>query len=641
MKNKYSITSLNEVNIDQLIKELITPGIAPQNTSLTDFTPIYDYMGVSPITIILELTESEAQELKNNPLVENISEQTDQKASHFDVTRTINSTYSSTNNSIHQNWGMSRCNSISALPPWDNNFTHYKTGSGVDVLIIDSGIIPNHPEFLNTNGVSRLVKENWSYFYPITSSKNISVSFSYNNYVMNEVLDPTIYVVSDKPNGNGTTTYRTEVYSFNLDGSTVNDPLFIGPAIGAPFSSTYVSRNGATTGTVTLSVYGGNRSEFSTTQNVMYYWSGRNLNINGVITRTKYNTQTNDEFFYNDTNGHGTHCTGTVAGSAYGWATDARIYTMHIDLDNDLGGYSSLTPALIEVYNLILSWHNRKKLKTVFRPTVTNNSYGYDNNVLNDVNLAVKSLVDSGVHFIHSAGNSSAFITVPTDPTFNRYRVGSNNKNYISQENSPCWPNYLWSSQDNNPVICVGALGDYDSTRPHTRAIYSNYGPGVSFYAPGTWIVSSNYTNTGAVYPGSTSFFCIKYSGTSMAGPQVAGILATLLEDRPTLTPLSAKSLLIQNCIVGAISGHDDIYTGGGLYNNTRMYTLSGGGNLTLSKYPANYIVVDSANQSNFAKYLGNCYAKNIQVALSGITYNSSLYYMNNSTDLAFGSTCP
>jgi len=313
-----------------------------------------------------------------------------------------------------------------------------------------------------------------------------------------------------------------------------------------------------------------------------------------------------------------------------------------VSIAGDPNSYPSNNIAILEVYNLIKNWHDSKKLNPVFRPTVTNNSYGYTNYVDNGVNLAVKSMVDSGIHFIHSAGNEACFITTPTDPTFNSYRLGRSNTNCISQENSPCWPVSLWTNQTDNPVICVGALGDYDNSRPHTRALYSNYGPGVSLYAPGTWIMSADFSNRGALYPGSNSFYSIKYNGTSMAGPQVAGILATLLQDRPTLSPLSAKLLLMQNCLIGAISGNDSFYSGTDTrFNNTRSYTLSGGANLTISKYPANYIVVDSANQLNFAKYLNNCYTKVTQVPLSGFTYNSNLYYMNNSDDLAFGNTCP
>jgi hypothetical protein len=126
-----------------------------------------------------------------------------------------------------------------------------------------------------------------------------------------------------------------------------------------------------------------------------------------------------------------------------------------------------------------------------------------------------------------------------------------------------------------------------------------------------------------------------------MAGPQVAGILATVLEDHPTLSPMQAKLLLFENCVVGAISAtNDSLFTGGGSYNDTRLYSLSGGNNYTLLKYPAKRIVPNLQSGENFAKYLSACYVKVGQVDLKSVTYGSNLGYMNTSNDLTISTTC-
>jgi subtilisin family serine protease len=643
MKKEYFITCNTEEDIDKLIKELITPGLAPENTNLYDFLPITDYMGYSPNIIQIHLSEEEKEEIKNVPYVISIEEVSYENVRLNTRSRIINSTYSSANTVGHENWGMARCNSISALPPWDNNFTHHRTGSGVDVIIIDSGIIPDHPEFLDNSGNSRVIKENWSFYHPLTSNNNLNVSFNGTNFVIDGAQGDTVYVVSDKTQG--TVVYRTQIYNFILDGTTtLGKPFYIGTSIGNAFNSVYVSNNGATTGTVSLTVFGADKPEYTSSQNLMYYWDGSNTARNGVITRTKYNTQNDDNLFYNDTNGHGTHCTGTVAGSAYGWATDANIYSVHINFTGDSQGYSGSSSGIIEVYSLISNWHTSKRNSSnpsiSGRPSVTSNSYSWPY-IITSVNDALRNMVNNGVHFIHSAGNETAFITVPTDPTFNAIRIKNNGTTGVSQETSPCWPTNSWTSQYDNPVVCVGALGDYNDNRPHTRAIYSNYGPGVSLYAPGTYIVSANYSNsTGVLYPNSNTYRSIKYNGTSMACPQVAGVLATMLQDYPNLTPLQAKIMLMQNCIVGAISGNDGLYTGSTTYyQNTRLYSLSGGQNLTLLKYPAKYIVAEPRGEQ-YARFMGKCYKRVEQVGLGEFSY-SNLFFMNSSSDMSFGSSCP
>jgi len=44
------------------------------------------------------------------------------------------------------------------------NLSSYNIGENVDVIVIDSGIDPNHPEFLNANGSTRVVLQNWTTF---------------------------------------------------------------------------------------------------------------------------------------------------------------------------------------------------------------------------------------------------------------------------------------------------------------------------------------------------------------------------------------------------------------------------------------------------------------------------------------------
>jgi subtilisin family serine protease len=68
------------------------------------------------------------------------------------------------------------------------------------------------------------------------------------------------------------------------------------------------------------------------------------------------------------------------------------------------------------------------------------------------------------------------------------------------------------------------------------RASYSNYGTCVDIFAPGSAVLSSTKTND-------TSSG--KMSGTSMATPHVAGIIALYLAANPTSTPAQVRTAMI------------------------------------------------------------------------------------------------
>lgn len=654
MKKEYIITCSNETSIDKIIEQIYLPNVYPEGVeSLSGFNPVTDYMPYSENQVIFRLTEKQAEQLKNNSLIIDITEKIDLKAELFNNVyknqkRDISASaiYNNTNSTSHTNWGFARCMSLSGARPWFNDFTYYYTGSGVDVVIIDSGIIPNHPEF---GPLGRFKPLNWSLYHPITSNNELSVSVIIDNgqpkFVIDGVTQNTVYVPSSAAYP---TRYRTSIYKFNLDGtSTLNYPFFIGSGVNVNdrYTSVYVSRNGATTGTVTLTVFDGITNLPTTGKNrdTMYYFNSGNSSMGGIITKTEYNTQSEDTFFYSDSNGHGTHCTGTAAGSSYGWAPNANIYCIKMGFYDDYG-FPNNTTGYIKAYNLLKNWHS-EKVNSNFRPTVVNNSYGWGIGFpLSDINLAVKSLIDAGVHFVHSAGNSYGLIVRPIDPEFNQYRLvygESGNYYALCRESSPCYPINSWTTQETNPVITVGALGGNFVNNPNLKADYSNYGKGISIYAPGTVIMSTWNNTSFATYPGNASFGIRKLNGTSMAGPQVVGVLATILEKYPNLTPLSAKNLLLQNSIVGAISSNDNFYS-----NSLQYYSLCGGNNLTLSQYPATYIAVPARpySYSNWqsVNYNDNCYYKLSDISLNGLNFISNLMYMNSSSDLSYSlNICP
>jgi len=650
MEQEYIIACKDEPSVDKLIEEIITPGLYPLNCpGLSGFNPVEEYMPYSDTQVIFKLTENEAEILRGNPLIVSIDKKVDVEYGFYDNVQTgqqkdLVTVYdASIFLSEETNWGFARCSSLSGSQPWNKNFKYRKTGKNVDVVIVDGGITRNHPEY----GPSSRVKTiNWSLFSPLTSQTTLNVSVVNNRFAINGVASDTVYVVKDAASP---TRFRTQVYNFVLDGTTtLGRPFYIGTAIGSPYGSSYVTNNGADSGTVTLTVYSAADASslgLVSNPNTMYYF-GIGGFIGGIISRTDYNTQADNEFFYTDQSGHGSHVTGTVAGSAYGWAPNADIYSIKLTIGSALYGYPGNGTGIARAFGDLKRWHLDKISRGINRPTVTNHSYGTTigtNDPVSD--NATKDLTDNGIHFVHAAGNSYGFITTPTDPAYNTQRNTVAGL-ALCRGSSPCYPSSLWTNHENNPVHEVGALGSYDGN-PNVKADYSNYGPGVSIYAPGTYVLSvwPNQTYGNYIIPG---WGIRKINGTSMASPQVCGVLATILEDHPNLSPQEAKNFLRSMAIVDSISASENHI----LFNSTgvlKLHSLEGSKNLTLNQYPPEQIIIRYPSiigqpglNPNFAKFATNCYIKtNESFNLNNMRYSTN-QFMNSAWNVEFNlSQCP
>jgi subtilisin family serine protease len=113
------------------------------------------------------------------------------------------------------------------------------------------------------------------------------------------------------------------------------------------------------------------------------------------------------------------------------------------------------------------------------------------------------------------------------------------------------------------------------------KSNFSETGPRVDVYAPGSMVMGAyaNKTyNTNAVPdPRNSAFYLNKVSGTSMACPQVTGVLACLLQARPAMTPAEAKQFLITHATNNTLNENS---SGGTGYTN--QFYLQGGNNRVL-----------------------------------------------------------
>ncbi|MCX6533740.1 MAG: S8 family serine peptidase [Actinobacteria bacterium] len=88
------------------------------------------------------------------------------------------------------------------------------------------------------------------------------------------------------------------------------------------------------------------------------------------------------------------------------------------------------------------------------------------------------------------------------------------------------------------PANCDGVITVAASNRDGQKASFSNFGSVVDIAAPGTDIKST--MNAGLTGPGLPTY-ALK-SGTSMAAPYVAGVVALMLSNEPSLTPADVET---------------------------------------------------------------------------------------------------
>jgi subtilisin family serine protease len=197
-----------------------------------------------------------------------------------------------------------------------------------------------------------------------------------------------------------------------------------------------------------------------------------------------------------DCNGHGTHVAGTVGGSNYGVAPGVAIVPVRV---LDCSGSGS-TSGVIAGIDWVIANH------VAGTPAVANMSLGGGRSSALDI--AVRSAVADGVVFVVAAGNSTA--------------------------------NACQSSPAGEPLaITVGSTTSADA-----RSSFSNYGSCVDVFAPGSSITSAWYTSTTASNT---------ISGTSMASPHVAGVVALGLEIAPNSSVAQISDWITSTATPGII----------------------------------------------------------------------------------------
>jgi hypothetical protein len=312
-------------------------------------------------------------------------------------------------------------------------------------------------------------------------------------------------------------------------------------------------------------------------------------------------------------NNHGAHVAGTACGNTQGWARKSNIYNIN-PYGTDPNGLDTL-----RLFDYIRAFHNSKPINPATgrrNPTICNNSWGFfyspaistitnliyrgnaiagpftpallksygvwvdsfDRAILGaryyPLEVDILDAIEDGIIMVGAAGNNYTKIVPYTDIDYDNYFVAGSYSYWYHEGGSPSSA----STPDGIPTtICVGAIG---VATTDAKADYSNCGPRTEIYAPGTNIISSfNSTASygGTADPRNSAYKIGKISGSSMASPQITGVLACALESYPQLTHAQSRSYLTK------ISRTDQITDTAGGY--TDYTALQGSPNRYLRYY--------------------------------------------------------
>jgi subtilisin family serine protease len=196
---------------------------------------------------------------------------------------------------------------------------------------------------------------------------------------------------------------------------------------------------------------------------------------------------------------HGTHVSGTIAGTKYGIAKKAKVVAVRILGDDNKG----TTADAVAGIDWMIKDHAAKG-----GPAVANMSIGgFKDYALDE---AVERAIAANITCVVAAGNDSA------------------------------------DAAGASPARVTDAITVAASDQKDRQTQFSSYGKAVDLYAPGIDIVSaSNKSDTSYM----TGY------GTSMATPHVSGAAALYLSAHKTATPAQVAKALTGGATEGAITG--------------------------------------------------------------------------------------
>ena len=326
-----------------------------------------------------------------------------------------------------------------------------------------------------------------------------------------------------------------------------------------------------------------------------YTWEDFGLVSPGSSPYTNYNVANALESSTFNGSWHGSHVGGTAAGNQFGLAFEANLWTIACIDRSDIGWAE---PS--DGFDYIKVWHKNKPINPETgrrNPTIVNCSWGHRQFVREDLassatfrgttytdggdeylgeaydsiyflnrnsvyfefttrkvsgQTTMDELLDDpdcqDVIFVCSAGNSKSKQDDVGGVDYNNefltgtfYYTKSDYDSYWCRGGTPA----VGHEGKPDAVISVAALSEYYSVGQETLDDYTNRGPRIDITAAGGDILCP--WNTGYFDPRNFSYFINYLQGTSMAAPNVTGVLALYLQSKPDATRVDVRNWLFDH----------------------------------------------------------------------------------------------
>ena len=238
-----------------------------------------------------------------------------------------------------------------------------------------------------------------------------------------------------------------------------------------------------------------------------------------------------------DDNGHGTHVAGVIGGFKYGISKKANIVAVKVLDANGVGMISKILKGIDYVINehekkreLLYDIASAKYLGKKRTPNLEKNLEEF----INESNLQPKTVVNMSVGGTKSVALNFALDYAASLGIHFAVAAGNDQQNACS-----------YSPGSSKHAVTIGATDMQDKT-----ADFSNFGNCVDLYAPGVNILSAWNDRRWRIV-----------SGTSMACPHVAGVMALYL-GLAGFTPEALKNRLIKDAknVISADNANESIF---------------------------------------------------------------------------------